>query len=366
MFYFLHELKEAFSPLRVFEYITVRAVAGAGSAFVISLLLGPHLVRRLRQLKIGEIIRKDEAPPIYEFHADKSGTPTMGGILIIGAASIATLLWANPKSVHVWIVLATFCAMGAIGFLDDYTKLVKKQSKGLSARWKLVLQTLWSAVVVVILLALPETAETTRQFLVPFIKAPVLQDMGAVVTFLFIAVILVGASNAVNLTDGLDGLAVGCSSTVAFSYLIMAYVAGHYAFAEYLSIPFVKGAGELAIFCGCLAGAGLGFLWFNCHPATIFMGDTGSLALGGAIGMVAVLIKQELVLVIVGGVFVIEALSVILQVTSFKLSGKRIFAMAPIHHHFQMKSWSETQITVRFWIVSLLFAMLGLLTLKIR
>ena len=366
MFYFLHEFKEVFSPLRVFEYITVRTVAGAGSAFVISLVLGPHVIRRLTELKIGEIIRKEEAPPIYEFHADKSGTPTMGGILIIGAASIATLLWANPTNVFIWIALATLCAMGAIGFLDDYMKLVKKPSRGLSARWKLILQTSWSAVVVIILLSRPGTAETTRQFLVPFFKTPLIEDMGALVTFLFITIILVGASNAVNLTDGLDGLAIGCSSTVAFSYLIMAYVAGHYAFSEYLNIPFVKGSGELAVFCGCLVGAGLGFLWFNCHPAAIFMGDTGSLALGGAIGMVAVLIKQELVLVIVGGVFVIEALSVILQVASFQLSGKRIFAMAPIHHHFQMKSWSETQITVRFWIVSLLFAMLGLLALKIR
>jgi phospho-N-acetylmuramoyl-pentapeptide-transferase len=256
--------------------------------------------------------------------------------------------------------------MGLIGFLDDYLSVSRKQSKGLSAKWKFTLQMLWAAVIVAVLLSRPETAELSRQFMVPFLKNPVIQDMGVILTFLFVAAVMVGASNAVNLTDGLDGLAIGCSSSVAVSYLVMAYAAGHYTFAEYLQIPYVQGGGELAVVCGCLFGSCLGFLWYNCHPAKVFMGDTGSLALGGAIAMVAILIKQELVLIVVGGVFVIEAMSVILQVASFKLKGKRIFAMAPIHHHFEMKQWSETQVTVRFWIMSILFALLGLLTLKIR
>jgi phospho-N-acetylmuramoyl-pentapeptide-transferase len=256
--------------------------------------------------------------------------------------------------------------MALIGFWDDYTKVALKRSKGLTARRKFLLQFIWVLVVAAILLLLPETRNQVRQLMVPFIKEPVILDMGIVGVILFAALVMIGASNAVNLTDGLDGLAIGCSSSVALSYLVMTYVAGHMRFAEYLRVPYVPGSGELAVFCGCLLGSCLGFLWYNCHPARVFMGDTGSLALGGAIAMVAILIKQELVLIIVGGVFVMEAMSVILQVASFKLRGKRIFAMAPIHHHFEMKKWSETQVTIRFWILSIIFALIGILTLKIR
>jgi len=366
MLYYLSLLMEFFSPLRVFKYITVRTVGGVGTAFLVCLILGPWTIRGLRRFNIGEQIRKEEAPPLYALHGSKEGTPTMGGLLIIASMVASCFLWAKPTNFFVQMSLATVCYMGAVGFLDDYTKIRKKQSKGLSARSKLLFQTLWAVVVVAALLAHPDTAARTRQFMVPFLKTPVLSNMGILGAFFLIAVVLVGAANAVNLTDGLDGLAIGCSSSVALSYLVMAYAAGHAAFADYLMIPFVKGSGELAVFCGCLAGACLGFLWHNCHPAAVFMGDTGSLALGGAVAIVAILIKQEIVLIIVGGVFVMEAASVILQVASFRLRGKRILRMAPIHHHFEMKDWSETQVTVRFWILSIIFALLGLLTLKIR
>ena len=374
MFYYVYEwwlelpdeLKDWLSPIRVFRYITVRTVAGAGTAFVISVILGPWLIQQLRKFKIGQYERKEEAPPLYALHAQKEGTPTMGGLLIIFSMLVSTLLWAIPGNVFIRLVLATLCYMGLIGFWDDYVKIARKRSKGLKARSKFALQIVWTLVIVTVLLQLPETKDRVRHLMVPFLKQPVIEDTGLIFAFLFVAVVLVGVTNAVNLTDGLDGLAVGCSSTVAFSYLIMSYVAGHINFADYLNIPYVRGSGELAVFCGCMLGSCLGFLWYNCHPARMFMGDTGSLAIGGAIAMVAVLIKQELVLIIVGGVFVIEALSVILQVTSFKLTGKRILAMAPLHHHFEMKQWSETQVTVRFWILSMIFALLGLLTLKIR
>jgi phospho-N-acetylmuramoyl-pentapeptide-transferase len=290
----------------------------------------------------------------------------MGGLLIIASVVFASLLWVDPRSWLVWLVLATMGYMGLLGFWDDYTKVTRQHAKGLTARRKFALGVLWAAIVATVLLAVPETASGARRLMVPFFKNPVVEDMGVALTIAFVSVVLVGASNAVNLTDGLDGLAIGCSSSVAFSYLIMAYAAGHALFAEYLRIPYVRGAGELAVFCGCLLGSCLGFLWYNCHPARVFMGDTGSLALGGAIAMVAILIKQELVLVIVGGVFVMEAMSVILQVASFKLRGKRIFAMAPIHHHFEIRKWRETQVTVRFWILSIIFALLGIMTLKIR
>ena len=366
MFYFLHLLEDWYSPLRVFRYITVRAVAGAGTAFLVTVLLGPWVIRQLTKLKLGESVRREEAPPLYALHAKKEGTPTMGGVLIIGAIVLSTVLWAQPQNLYVWLVVATLVYMGLVGFWDDYMKTVQRRAKGMSARSKFGLQVAWAAVMVAVLSAWPDLGPRARQFMVPFIKDPVLHDMGIVGAFFFVGLVLVGATNAVNLTDGLDGLAIGCTSSVALSYLVMTYVAGHFAFAEYLNIPFVAGGGELAVFCGCMLGASLGFLWYNCHPARVFMGDTGSLAIGGAIAMVAILIKQELVLIIVGGVFVMEAISVILQVASFKLRGRRIFAMAPIHHHFEMHNWSETQVTVRFWILSIIFALLGVLTLKIR
>jgi len=354
------------SPFRVFKYITVRSVAAAGTAFFISVICAPWLIRRLKRLRIGQYERKEEAPPLYVLHGDKEGTPTMGGLLIVGATVLSTVLWAVPGNPFVWIVLATLCYMGLVGLWDDYVKVSGKRSKGLRASAKLGLELLWAGAAMIALLSFPDTRDQVRQLMVPFFKDPVINDMGLLCSFAFLAVVLIGATNAVNLTDGLDGLAIGCSSSVALSYLVLAYLAGHFTFAEYLRIPFVRGSGELAVFCGSLLGSCFGFLWYNCHPASVFMGDTGSLALGGAIAMVAILIKQELLLVIVGGVFVLEAVSVILQVAYFKLKGKRLFAMAPIHHHFEMKQWSETQVTVRFWILSIILALLGILTLKIR
>lgn len=367
MLYYLHEWVESFSPLRVFRYITVRAFGGAATAFLLSVVFGPFVIERLRRLKFGQYVRQaEEAAPLYVLHAQKQGTPTMGGVLIIGAVVASCLLWAQPGNPFVWIALGSLCYMGAVGFWDDYASIRKKTSKGLGARHKLILQAVWAVIALGCMMAIPETRERATQLMVPFLKEPLVPDMGIVLTFGFVALILLGATNAVNLTDGLDGLAIGCSGTVTFTYLLMAYVAGHVEFAAYLNVPYVAGSGELAVFCGCLLGACLGFLWHNCHPARVFMGDTGSLALGGAIATVAILIKQELVLVIVGGVFVMEALSVIIQVVSFKWRGKRVFAMAPIHHHFELKQWSETQVTIRFWILSIIFALLGLLTLKIR
>lgn len=366
MLYYLHEYTDVFSPLRVFHYVTVRTFAGAGTAFLLSVLLGPWMIRRLQTLKFGQHIRMEEAPPLGVLHAGKAGTPTMGGLLIILCVSVSTLLWAIPTSRLVWLALLTLWFLGFVGFLDDYSKIKKKQSKGLSAREKLFLQATFAVAVGGVMLVLPETREKVRVLMVPLLKTPLVPDMGIAGTLFFVALVLVGASNAVNLTDGLDGLAIGCTSSVALSYLIMTYVAGHALFAGYLNVPYVAGAGELAVFCGCMMGSALGFLWYNCHPALVFMGDTGSLALGGAIGMVALLVKQELVLIVVGGVFVIEAASVILQVLSFRLTGRRVFAMAPLHHHFEMKKWTETQVTTRFWILSILFAILGILMLKIR
>ena len=366
MLYYLSLMSDWISALRVFKYISVRTLGGAATAFLLCLLLAPWVIRTLRQFKIQQYVRKEEAPPLHVLHGSKEGTPTMGGILIIGSVTLSTLLWAIPTNPFILLTLLTFVFMGTVGFIDDYAKLKGKSAKGLSAKAKFRLQLLWGLLMGGALLMMPETREHARQLMVPFLKEPVIQDMGIICSVLFVALIIVGASNAVNLTDGLDGLAIGCSSSVAIAYLIMAYVAGHKTFADYLFLPHIVGSGELAVFCGCLLGGGLGFLWYNCHPAHFFMGDTGSLALGGAMAMVAILIKQEVTLVIVGGVFVMEAVSVILQVASFKLRGKRIFACAPIHHHFEIRKWSETQVTIRFWILSLLCALIGVATLKMR
>ncbi|NQT94753.1 MAG: phospho-N-acetylmuramoyl-pentapeptide-transferase, partial [Lentisphaerae bacterium] len=332
MLYYLHLLSEAewLSPLRVFRYITVRSVAAAGTAFIIGLAAGPWVIEQLRRLKIRQYERREDVAPLYSLHAHKEGTPTMGGLLIIASTLTATMLWARPDSFFVWLVVATMVFMGLIGLLDDYKKTAEKNAKGLRARNKFALQVLWAVIVFVALLGTPETRLRVRQLMVPFFKDPVITNMGLAGAALFAILVIVGVSNAVNLTDGLDGLAIGCSGSVAFSYLVMAYVAGHSAFAEYLRIPYVRGSGELAVFCASLLGSCLAFLWYNCHPASVFMGDTGSLAIGGAIAMVALLIKQEILLIIVGGVFVVEAMSVILQVAYFKLRQKRLFAMAPI------------------------------------
>ncbi len=371
MLYYLHLLAAEWSVLRVFQYITVRAFAGAGTAFIISLILGPWIIRRLGNLCSGEATRyREDAPALDNLHgAQKKSTPTMGGILVVAAVSAAALLWAIPDNPLIWLALATLWAFGGIGFADDYVKVVRRRPGGLAARHKLLLQVLWVAVIFSAMLTLPMTRAHTCQLMAPFCKAPVLTDMGRLAAFVFAALVIIGASNAVNLTDGLDGLAIGCAGSVTLAYLVLAYVAGHIQFAAYLQVPYIAGAGELAVFCGCLLGGALGFLWFNCHPAQVFMGDTGSLALGGALGVVAVLIKHELALLVIGGVFSMEAGSVILQVGWFKWKRRRIFACAPLHHHFELKKnrpWSETQVTTRFWIISIICALCGVLMLKIR
>lgn len=376
MLYWLHEFNELFSPLRIFRYITFRTVMAAGTAFTLSLIFGPWVIDKLREIKFSEM-KEDHRIADLDRSA-KVGTPTMGGMLILFATAAATVMWSEPGNFYVMCAVTTFGFMGNLGLLDDYLKL--RRGEGLSPRIKLAGQIGWTCLLLLALLANPETAARTKELMVPFVKSPVISSMGILGTFVFLVLVLVGASNAVNLTDGLDGLAIGCSNSAVAAYLVMAYVAGHYTFADYLQVPFVQGAGELSVFCGALLGAGLGFLWFNCHPAKVFMGDTGSLAIGGAVAAVAVLIKQELVLIFVGGVFLIEALSVMIQVGWFKFTrirtgeGRRIFLRAPLHHHFeylakkQGKSVEayENRITIRFWILSIIFALIGVATLKIR
>ncbi len=379
MLYYLSFLRDVASELRLFEYITFRTLGAAATAFVISLLIAPWLIRRLRIINFGEQ-KEDERVAALD-RSRKVGTPTMGGVMIILSSVAATLLWAIPTNLYVLITLGTFLLMGGIGFADDYLKI--KRRNGLSVKAKFVAQLLWTAGVFAVLWAIPETQERVRDLMIPFMKHPVL-DLGLIGGFIFMFFVLVGASNAVNLTDGLDGLAIGCTNSVAMAYLVLTYVAGHYVFADYLQVPFVKGSGELTVFCGALLGSGLGFLWYNCHPAKIFMGDTGSLALGGAIAMLAILIKQELLLIIVGGVFVMEAASVMIQSGWFKFTrkrygtGRRVFKCAPLHHHFEFVEKEramdenrppelvETVIVTRFCILSIIFALIGVATLKIR
>ena len=376
MLYWIHEWSDLFSPLRMFRYITFRTVMAAGTAFVLSLIFGPWLIERMRVLKFGE--QREDTRVSGLDRKNKVGTPTMGGLLIVFSATAAAVLWVVPGNFQVLCALTTFCFLGTIGFIDDYLKI--RRDRGLSPRVKLLAQAGWTAVLLLALWTNGEVWPQAQQLMVPFIKNPVIPAMGLIGTFIFLFPVLVGASNAVNLTDGLDGLAIGCTNSAAAAYLAMAYVAGHFTFAEYLQVPFIRGGGELAVFCGALLGAGLGFLWFNCHPAKVFMGDTGSLAIGGGIAAVAILINQELVLIIVGGVFVIEAASVLLQQSWFKYTkkkygaGRRIFLCAPLHHHFEYKAKAlgksvdayENRITVRFWILAIIFALVGVATLKIR
>lgn len=379
MFYYLSLLDGYISELRLFQYVTFRTLGAAATAFVISLLMAPGLIRRLRIINFGEQV-EDERVALLD-RSNKVGTPTMGGLMIIISAAGATLLWAIPTNLYILLTVGTFCLMGAIGFADDYLKI--KRRNGLSVKMKFAAQLIWALIAFGAMWSVPEMQERVRDLMVPFVKYPIL-DMGLIGSFMFLVLVLVGASNAVNLTDGLDGLAIGCSNSAAAAYLLLCYVAGHFTFAEYLQVPFVRGSSELTVFCGGLLGAGLGFLWYNCHPAKIFMGDTGSLAIGGGIAMLAILIKQELLLIIVGGVFVIEAASVVLQSSYFKYTrkrygtGRRIFKCAPLHHHFEFVEKEramdenrppelvETVIVTRFWILSIIFALIGVATLKIR
>jgi phospho-N-acetylmuramoyl-pentapeptide-transferase len=365
MFYFTL-LTKHFTAFNVFRYETFRAVGAAITSFLLCMIFGDRVIRKLIALKIGQPIRtEEEVHKLSELHGGKRGTPTMGGVLLLGAVVVSTLLWARPDVGQVWLAIFTIIYLCMIGFIDDYLKVTKKKSDGLSGRLKLVAQFALAIVVTAFFLMNPKLSVQARALYVPFYKEPLIMNLG-LLTFVFFSGIIVGTSNAVNLTDGLDGLATGCTITAAFAYAVLAYAAGNVKIATYLQIPYYEDTGELSVVCMALVGAGLGFLWFNCHPAKVFMGDTGSLAIGGVLGVIAICCKQELLLLIVGGVFVIEALSVILQVLSFKLTGKRIFAMSPIHHHFELKGWKENTVIVRFWIISIIFAFLGLATLKLR
>jgi len=352
-------LESIYSGFAVFQYLTFRGILGTLTALGISLLVGPTMIRRLSHHQIGQAIR-DDGP---QTHLSKAGTPTMGGALIIVAIAVSSLLWSDLSNKYVWVVLSVTLLFGAVGWVDDYRKVVEKDSRGLPARWKYLWQTIFGFGAAVFLFNTAATPAET-ELIVPFFKNVSIQ-LGVMFVLLTYFVI-VGTSNAVNLTDGLDGLAILPTVLVGGALGVFAYLTGHIKFAEYLHIPYIAGVGELVVFCGALVGAGLGFLWFNTYPAQVFMGDVGALALGAALGVIAVIVRQELVLFIMGGVFVMETVSVILQVASFKLTGRRIFRMAPLHHHFELKGWPEPRVIVRFWIITVILVLIGLATLKIR
>jgi phospho-N-acetylmuramoyl-pentapeptide-transferase len=360
LYHLLYPLRNHIPAFNVFRYITFRGAGAIVTALLLSWFLGPWFIRTLRRLSVGQNIR--EVGP--QAHQVKAGTPTMGGLLILFSVLVATLLWANLTNVYVWLVVVVTTLFGAIGFADDYMKVRRHQNQGLTARAKFWLLVAVAAAMGVTLLFLPPEYGFNTTLSFPFIKQ--LRPDLLYLYIPFVVLVLVGSSNAVNLTDGLDGLAIGATTVAAATYAIFTYIAGNRLIANYLQISYVPGVGEVSIFCGALVGAGLGFLWFNSHPAEVFMGDVGSLSLGGAIGSVAVIAKQELLLVLVGGLFVIEALSVIVQVGSFKLRGRRVLRMAPLHHHFELSGWAEPKVIVRFWILSILFALLSLSTLKLR
>lgn len=356
----------ASKALNVFQYISFRALCAGLTAFLICLFFGNGVIRRLVKLKLGQPIRSaEEVHRLNELHGGKKGTPTMGGILLIAAVIVSTLLWARPDNPFVWLCLITVLFLGALGFYDDWLKVTKKTSDGISSRLKFLLQCVLAAGITAFFLLSPGLAKQAQEIYVPFIKGPVITHLG-LWTFVFYLLIIVGCSNAVNLTDGLDGLAAGCTVMAGACFGVFTYLAGNFKAAAYLQIPYFSHSGELAVVSLALTGASLGFLWWNCHPAKVFMGDTGSLAIGGLLGILAICCKQELLLAIVGGVFVAEALSVILQVASFKLTGKRIFRMSPLHHHFELSGWKENTVTVRFWIMAIVLGLLGIATLKLR
>jgi len=360
LYHLLFPLHTQFSVLNVTRYITFRTAAASLTALAISLLLGPWLIRKLREFQVGQVIRQ-EGPAT---HRTKAGTPTMGGLLILTASLVPTLLWADLTNVYIWIAVVATAAFGAVGFADDYLKITRRNHHGLIPRYKMGGQILVALCVGLSLMVLAHYNLYSTRLIFPFFKG-LIPDLGWLYVP-FAVLVLVSVTNAVNLTDGLDGLAISTFAIVAAAYTALAYVTGHRILADYLLLVRFAPAGELTIFCGALVGASLGFLWYNCYPAEIFMGDVGSLALGGAAGTVAILIKQELLLVIVGGVFVLEALSVIVQVASFKLTGQRVFRMAPLHHHFELIGWSEPKVITRFVILGIIFALLSLTTLKLR
>lgn len=359
LLWLFEKLVPYYTGFNVFQYITLRAILGALTALIAGFIIGPWMIRHLTFRQIGQTVRDDG--PLS--HLSKAGTPTMGGLLILFSIVISTLLWADLNNHHVWVVLGVTISFGLIGWVDDYRKLVLKDPRGLPARWKYFWQSLAGFTAAIVLYAYAGLPAETA-LIVPFFKA-VSIPLGIGYVFLTYFVI-VGTSNAVNLTDGLDGLAIMPSVLVGGALGVFAYAAGNVNFANYLQIPYIPGAGEMVVFCGALVGAGLAFLWFNTYPAQVFMGDIGALALGAALGVLAVIVRQELVLFIMGGIFVIETVSVMLQVASYKLTGKRIFRMAPLHHHFELKGWPEPKVIVRFWIITVILVLIGLSTLKLR
>lgn len=347
------------SGFGVFLYLTMRGIMGVLTALLLALFLGPWMISTLKKLQIGQVVREEGVKK----HLEKSGTPTMGGVLILSSITISTLLWANLANRYVWVVLIVTLLFGAIGWVDDYRKVIEKNTRGLPSRWKYLWQSVFGLGAAIFLYVTATSGSDTSLYL------PILKDGVFQLGFLFVVLayfVIVGTSNAVNLTDGLDGLAIMPTVLVGGALGVFCYLSGNVQFAKYLLIPYVHGSGELIVFCGALIGAGLGFLWFNTYPAQVFMGDVGALALGAALGTIAVIVHQEIVLFIMGGVFVMETLSVIIQVASFKLTGKRVFKMAPIHHHFELKGWPEPRVIVRFWIITVILVLIGLSTLKIR
>jgi phospho-N-acetylmuramoyl-pentapeptide-transferase len=364
-----------FRPFRIFRYLTFRTAFASLTALLIALLIGPYVIEKLREFQIGQYIREDGPKE----HQKKAGTPTMGGVLICIAILLPTLLWSDLGNPFVWLVMLATLSYGAIGFADDYIKVIHRRNLGLTARAKLAYQTLVSVAIAVVLVLMQQQGRYSTHLMVPFVKRfrpdlmwhwlgsiPHLGLMAFVPFVLFVTLVIVFSSNAVNLTDGLDGLAIGCTIIASGALTVLTYVSGHVVFSDYLELQRMPLVGELTVFCGAMVGASIGFLWYNAHPAEVFMGDVGSLALGGAIGTVAVIIKQELLLPFIGGIFVLEGLSVILQVGSYKLRKKRIFRMAPLHHHFELMGWSESKVIARFWIGALIFALFALTTLKLR
>lgn len=378
MLYWLlyQKLYPFFHPFRIFHFVTFRTAFASGTALLIGLCIGPFVIQKLREFQIGQYIREDGP----QSHQKKSGTPTMGGVLIVISILLPTLLWSDLTNPFIWIAVFSTLAFGAIGFADDYIKVVKRRNLGLTGRAKLLYQSLAAAAVAIALVALQQFRLFSTQLTVPFVKSwrpdliwhawpasiPALSLLMFLPFVAFVIFVLMGSSNAVNLTDGLDGLAIGCTIVASAALTVLTYVSGHVVFADYLELQRMSQVSELTIFCGSMVGASIGFLWYNAHPAEVFMGDVGSLALGGAVGTVAVIIRQELLLPFIGGIFILEAVSVILQVGSYKLRKKRIFKMAPLHHHFEQLGWSESKVIVRFWIAALVFALFALTTLKLR
>ena len=366
MLYYLANFEDLCGPLRLFRYQSFRCGMSLVSAFAVAMLIAPYVIGKLREIKFGQSFRsKDEVGKLADLHSAKNGTPTMGGIIVYASVAMASTLFARMNAL-VFVALFVYTSLSALGFADDYLKISKKNSRGISGKAKLAAQLATAMVALAVLYFSKEYNFITRELWIPFLKHPLVQYMPMAMAALLFYLVIAGSSNAINLTDGVDGLAIGCTISVAMAYAVFTYTAGNAIASEYLFLRMIPGCGELTVVCCALVGASLAFLWYNSHPAEVFMGDTGSLAIGGLVGAIAFMSQQPFTLVIVGGVFVMEALSVIMQVASYKTSKRRIFLMAPVHHHFELKGWAETKVTIRFWIMSLLFALAGLATLKIR